>query len=1410
MVTRTQTIEERSSPVHGRIGGLHALRRDMPEERASRIWLLGAFLLALASIIPEAFGRQVFDTKLDLITSPVSLLGHLTNLWDPNGWFGFLQDQYQGYAFPDAPFFALGHFLAIPPWLMQRSWMALLIAAAFWGVVRLAEALEIGSLPTRLVAGVAFAVWPTFTILVGSSSAAIAPGVLLPWVIIPLVKGCKGGSTLRAAALSGLAVLLMGGVNAADTLDVLIVPALFLLTRQRSVRRRSLMGWWVVCVGLATSWWLIPLVFLSKYGFNFLPYTEQAVTTTSTMSAAAALQGTGDWAAYLNFTGLTWNQAGLTLTTFPLALFGSAFLAGVGLFGLARRDLHERRFLLLLVGLALILGITGYWGPFGGPFGGILRPLLNSTFQPFRNVWKFEPLLALALALGIAHALQIARLEISRISTYVGISVLAIIGLLSLASPYFAGRVMQDHSFSSVPSYWYKTADYLAKHAPRTTALVVPAAGHGFYTWGWTIDEPLEALAKSPWVDREIAPYSGAGSTRVIDAIDQGLRTALPQPGLAALLNRSGISYVVVQNDSQWQLSDSPSPSAVNSVLSGTGFSLAASFGPTVKTSTGNNPTLQVVNSGNQASFPAIQIFKVNGTDSPIASFPTSTAALVSGGPEADLQLFNQGVLKKDQAAILAGNWDGTTYTGPLWAVTDTLRRENVRFGLVNDNFSYTLSANQLVPTAPHEPDGARPPSQMLPFSGVKHQTVSQFVGATSVDASSYGSWLFSLPEYNPANVFDNDSSTGWSSGSPYGSVGEWIQIKFLKPRDLHGTHIELLASSGRPIATEVRVSTNRGSVLSQLTPSSERQPLAVPAGTANWLRVTFVKVRGEGRGGENAGIKKISIPGLAVQPYLKPPQEAIGDGAKRTTFSFQTAQVDPTAVLRDAPEPVLARTFSTSKPTAMTVTGTAVPKKGSALDGMLGSSALNVTASSTFDDLPTLRAQNLFDQNISTEWIASSRDATLKLSWPQPLSLNKLTIVFAQSGIAAKPQEILLKSPAGDRLLHVRTKGGASIVSFPALTTDQLQVTFPKVERSHTLDALGQPSQSPVGLAELEFPELRRYQIFPPDSASLFVEPCGTGPAITIDGQTYQTALSGTYGELLNLQPVQLSGCTSPVLAAGAHYLLASRTPVPFAVAGISASSAGPTSPPVPVRPVSTLTWGSENRTVRIGKGSKSYLEIHQNYNVGWVATLNGEKLQTVVLDGWQQGYVVPAGSGGVVQMTFQPESLYLAGLVVGALGAFLLLLLLGLSLTGTTRIGRWGTETAPVLPWNRAVTAWITIALSSIVLFSVGGPIVLAVPLLIAIGRRWPRTPPWIALVGMVLVGIVSAINPGNGAQSQIGSFGPWAQIASLVSVAAVLTPVIPMIGDKPGRAHARRSTRPEATPRDSPPGTAGQSGE
>ena len=137
---------------------------------ASRWWLSLVFLLALIAFAGHDAGQLTFDTKLGVNIDPVGFYQRLGHLWNPLEWFGGLQDQYIGYAFPMGTFYLLGHLLAVPVWLVQRLWMALLVAVGFWGLVRLGEALRIGGPRSRLLAGALFALWPTYTILIGSTS----------------------------------------------------------------------------------------------------------------------------------------------------------------------------------------------------------------------------------------------------------------------------------------------------------------------------------------------------------------------------------------------------------------------------------------------------------------------------------------------------------------------------------------------------------------------------------------------------------------------------------------------------------------------------------------------------------------------------------------------------------------------------------------------------------------------------------------------------------------------------------------------------------------------------------------------------------------------------------------------------------------------------------------------------------------------------------------------------------------------------------------------------------------------------------------------------------------------------------------------------------------------------------------
>lgn len=200
-----------------------------PEGPRSRRWLLGFWAVVFVLFLAVQPGRQTFDTKLGVTVDPGQFLADLGQLWHDEGGFGGIQDQYAGYLWPMLPFYWLADVVRLPVWLAERLWLSLIVSVAFWGALRLAERLRVGSGGSRLVAAVAYALWPVFTIVVGSTSAAALPGAFLPWVLLPLTDERY---TARVAALrSALVIPFMGGVNAASTLASLLPVGLYLLSR---------------------------------------------------------------------------------------------------------------------------------------------------------------------------------------------------------------------------------------------------------------------------------------------------------------------------------------------------------------------------------------------------------------------------------------------------------------------------------------------------------------------------------------------------------------------------------------------------------------------------------------------------------------------------------------------------------------------------------------------------------------------------------------------------------------------------------------------------------------------------------------------------------------------------------------------------------------------------------------------------------------------------------------------------------------------------------------------------------------------------------------------------------------------------------------------------------------------------
>ena len=137
--------------------------------------------------------------------SPLATISSALHLWDPTMWSGSIDTLSFGYIFPMGAFYALGHLLHAPVWCTERVWLALLLTTGFWGMVRLAEALGIGNRRGRLLGAVAYCIAP-IVVTWTPTTGTLLTVVLLPWVLVPLVRGSTDGSPRRAAFVSGIAV----------------------------------------------------------------------------------------------------------------------------------------------------------------------------------------------------------------------------------------------------------------------------------------------------------------------------------------------------------------------------------------------------------------------------------------------------------------------------------------------------------------------------------------------------------------------------------------------------------------------------------------------------------------------------------------------------------------------------------------------------------------------------------------------------------------------------------------------------------------------------------------------------------------------------------------------------------------------------------------------------------------------------------------------------------------------------------------------------------------------------------------------------------------------------------------------------------------------------------------------------
>ncbi|PBJ50092.1 alpha-(1-_3)-arabinofuranosyltransferase, partial [Mycobacterium avium] len=1293
------------------------------------MWLVGAIALALT--FAQSPGRISPDTKLDLTANPLRFLARATNLWNSELPFGQAQNQAYGYLFPHGTFFLIGHALGVPGWITQRLWWALLLTVGFWGLLRVAEALGIGSPGSRVIAAAAFALSPRVLTTLGSISSETLPMMLAPWVLLPTILALRatGPRSVRAlAAQAGVAVALMGAVNAIATVAGCLPAVIWWACHRPNRLWWRYTGWWLVALVLATLWWVVGLVMLRAISPPFLDFIESSGVTTQWSSLVEMLRGTDSWTPYVAPTA----TAGAPLVTGSAAVLGTCLVAAAGLAGLAGPTMPARGRLVTMLLVGVVLMAAGYSGGLGSPAAHAVQAFLDAGGAPLRNVHKLGSVIRIPIVLGVAQLLGRIPLPGSApkslwLSAFahperdkrVATAVVVLTALMVSTSLAWTGRLTPPGTFTAIPPYWQQTADWLTQHNTGSPTpgrvLVAPGAPFATQVWGTSHDEPLQVLGASPWGVRDSIPLTPPQTIRALDSVQRLFAAGRPSLGLADTLARQGISYVVVRNDLDPDTSRSARPILVHRAVDGSpGLHKVAQFGAPVGPGTVAG---FVADSGLRPRYPAVEVYRVDaGGDAGTPYFvDTDRMARIDGGPEVLLRLDERRRLLGQPPlgpALLTADARAAGLPLPAGAgvtVTDTPVARETDYGRVDQHSSAIRAPGDARHTYNRVPD--------YPVPGADPVLGAWTGGRITVSSSASDSTAMPdvAPATSPAAAIDGDPATAWVSNSLQSAVGQWMQIDFDHPV----TNAALtLTPSATAVGAQVRrilIETATGSTTLRFDQPGKPLAAALPYGETPWLRITAAGTD-DGSPGVQFGITDLTVtqydasgfahpvdlrhtvrvpgpsPGSPITRWELGPELPGRPGCARAPDSVRCA---PSMELAPEEPVTFSRTLTVPAPTSVTPTVWVRPRQGPKLADLITEPNTTVAHgdSDTVDVLGSAYAAT--DGDPATAWTAPQRvvqhktPPTLTLTLPRPTQVAGVRLVPSRAALPAHPTMVAVNLGDGPQVTAVKP-GQAQTIPLKPRVTDTVTISLLDWEDVIDRNALGFDQLKPPGLAEVAALGADGNPIAPADAgrnrAREVSVGCERGPVIAVAGRFVHTAIHTTVGALLDDQPVAAVPCERDPIAlpAGQQELLISPG-AQFVVDGAELSTPAAAEAAQPVRVASWRGWGPDRREIAAGPSNTSrILVIPESINPGWVArTGTGARLTPIAVNGWQQGWLVPAGDPGVITLSFASNSLYRAGLAVG------LALLPVLALLACWRTRKRGTHDPPARPWRPGVWA-------------------------------------------------------------------------------------------------------------------------
>ncbi|WP_432211724.1 alpha-(1-_3)-arabinofuranosyltransferase domain-containing protein [Gordonia aichiensis] len=1454
-------------------------------------------VVALVICLLQRPGLVSPDTKLDLTADPIGFLMRAAHLWSPDAPMGQVQNQAYGYFFPHGLFFAAGDLLHVPAWIVQRCWWALLLTAGFIGVVRLAEALRTGSFWSRLAAAWVFVLAPRVMTTLGTISSETLPMMLAPWVLIPLVRALDDVGDRRPlwreAARSACAIALMGAVNAVATAAAVAISVIWWVLatarRDRSRRRRGLVfgAWWAAGAAAACLWWLAGLAILSRVSPPFLDFIESASVTTEWTSLTEVLRGTDSWTPFVS----PERAVGAVLVSEPAAVLATGVLAAAGLAGLTMRAMPYRGRLLTIAAVGLLAMCLGYPGTLGSPIRETVVAFLDGSGAALRNIHKFDPLVRLPLALGIAHLLARVRVPARTHHAERGVAaaLVVVIAAFGSGSLLWTGGLAPAKSYRAIPDYWAQTADWLAAaeqgSATPARALVVPGAPFADQLWGLTRDEPLQALAQTPWAVRDAIPLTPPGAIRAMDSVQRALSSGRGSPGLAETLVEQGVSYVVLRADLDPDTSRSARPLAVAQALAlSPGFVEAARFGPPVAPAALDGI---VVDDGLRPPLPAITVYRVDPDCSsclPGGPRLVDAAAMtrVDGGPEALLALADSRRRSGAEPlgpALLTTDAARAGLPAQPFVVTDTPVDRETDFGRVDEHSSAVRAPGDPRLTKNAAPDYPVPGRPLVEAQWVLDNRPGQVRVTSSGSAADATQPGRTSPANSTAAAFDGDPATAWVSRGLESAVGRWLAVEFTTPRSGLAVTVTTAKALGPDVST-VLVSTDTGSTVAQGIEPGVPTRIVLPGGPTSRIEVRAIDTA-NGTGGNQFAVAELSLSDansgapLSIRQRTVLPTRDAADrvsewvlgpefGARPDCLTQETGddrgRVRCSPALGSVAETpgVFGRVLSVPAPTEVAPSVVLRPKPGGELAALLRAPAtLTADGAAAVTD-PRGNASAAVDADPNTAWIAAEpaadskprgRGSSTAREKDRPRLTLHLPTAQEVSGLRlqtphdypARPTELTVEFRDGDRSVgreRVEVPADGAVTLSPH-RADSLVLTVEKQSDLINVNDLGFASDAPVGIGEIEVLTTDgavvggRADDTRPIEIRCDADPLGPHAlGLTVSGQVVRLQARTTAGALRRGEPVIASPCPGPPvqLAAGEQELSVNPGGA-FTVDAVTLTVPGARAEAPAVTRPRVESWGATERLMSVDAASTDrVLSVPESTNPGWHARIGDRELTPVTVNGWQQGWVVPAGAAGTIALTFDLDSPYRWALAVGLSLVALLFAVAWWPLRRTTsprsaaastpaptapqatldptapqqagRVGRGasrGRIETPALTASQATPdpqqagrvgrgasrgrietpALTAISLTAAFLLAGWPGTLLAAATGVVVWRCSPRIRPGLTFGAMLAATVVLAAGPWHSGAPYLGYSG-WAQAFALVAVAAAVASTL--VPDRP----------------------------